>query len=324
VESEPGKGSTFWFRLPLEDRPAQPQPEADALRGLRILVAEGQANSRDALRELLTGWQMKVDCAESCALSLEMLRDAVSEGSPYRLAILDRQMPDLGGLQLAGTIEGDPQLSATSVILTMPMRERLRESPKADAGVAAYLTKPFRQAQLCDCLVTVLDAGRSDATEAPQPRVNRQAPSGLRILVAEDNVVNQKLIVRLLEKSGCRAAVAANGIEALAALKLLPYDLVLMDVQMPEMDGYEAARAIRDFEKQVSAHTVIPHPNSSFALSRSMTGRIPVIALTANAMRGDQQLCLDAGMDGYITKPARLDQLLDAIDKFAGVPELLA
>jgi signal transduction histidine kinase/CheY-like chemotaxis protein len=324
VESEPGKGSNFWFRLRLADRPAQPQPGADALRGLRILVADGQAHSRDALRELLACWQIKVDCAESCTLSLEMLRAAVSEGNPYRLAILDRQTPDLGGLELAGRIADDPQLSATSVILTMPMLERLRESPQTDVRVAGYLTKPFRQSQLYDCLATVLDTGSPHARDVPQPRVKRQLTPGLRILVAEDNEVNQKLLVWMLGRAGCRVDVAANGIEAIAALKLLPYDLVLMDVQMPEMDGYDATRAIRDFEKEVLEHAVIPDPNSSFGLARSMKGRIPVIALTANAMIGDQQLCLDAGMDAYVTKPAKVDQLLDAIDKFVGVYDLVA
>ena len=126
---------------------------------------------------------------------------------------------------------------------------------------------------------------------------------------------NQKLIVRLLKKSGCNADVAGNGIEAVAALKLLPYDLVLMDWQMPEMDGFEATRAIRDFEEQVS-EGALPNPNSSFAQAHVRTGRIPIVALTANAMKDDQQKCLDAGMDGYVTKPVRLEKLLDAIEKF--------
>jgi CheY-like chemotaxis protein len=139
----------------------------------------------------------------------------------------------------------------------------------------------------------------------------------MRVLVVEDNEVNQKLLVWLLEKSGYRADVAGNGIEAIAALKLLPYDLVLMDVQMPEMDGFEATRAIRDLEKAISGHLAeLPGPNSSFALARSAPGRIPIIALTANAMKGDRELCLDSGMDAYVTKPVRPEQLFDAIEKF--------
>jgi CheY-like chemotaxis protein len=294
----------------------------DALSGLRVLVADDHANGRDSLRELLAYWRMRVDCAESCALSLEMLRNAVSEGSPYRLAILDCQLPDMGGLELAGRIAGDPQLSATRMVLTMPMLQRLRESPAADVRVAGYLTKPFRQSQLYDCLATVLDTSGATAADVPQPTANRQVTAGLRILIVEDNEVNQKLLVWLLEKSGCRVDVAANGLETIAALKLLPYDLVLMDLQMPEMDGFEATRAIRDFEKRVSGHLEVPSPNSSFAQARSITGRMPIIALTANALKGDEQLCLDAGMDAYVTKPVRPEHLLDAIEKFAGVAAL--
>jgi CheY-like chemotaxis protein len=321
VESAPGKGSHFWFEVRLEDRPAQPQSGADGLSGMRVLVADGQAASRDALRELLSSWRMKVDCAETSTLSLEMLRAAVSEGNPYHLAILDRQMPNLGGIELADKIGRDPELAGIPVVLTMPMLQRLRESPSANVHVAGYLTKPFRQSQLYDCLASVLDASATNAADVPQRRATRQMTPGLRVLVAEDNEVNQKLLVWLLEKSGCRVDVAANGLEALAALNLLPYDLVLMDVQMPEMDGFEATREIRDLEKRVSGRVEVPRPNSSFALAHSITGRMPIIALTANAMKGDEQLCLDAGMDAYVTKPVRPEQLLDAIEKFAGIAE---
>jgi CheY-like chemotaxis protein len=324
VESEPGKGSTFWFQLRLENRPGRSQPGAHVLSGMRVLVADGQANSRDALRELLACWQMKVDCAETSIFSLEMLRAAVSEGRPYRLAIVDRQLLDLGGRELAGAIGSDSQLSATPVVLTMPMMQRLRETPEADIRVAGYLTKPFRHSQLYDCLATVLDIAGSHADDVPQQRAHRKVTRSLRILVAEDNMVNQKLVVRLLENSGCRADVAANGVEAVAALQLLPYDLVLMDWQMPEMDGFEATRAIRDYERQVLECAVVPAPNSSYAVARSRGNRIPIIALTANAMRDDQQQCLNAGMDAYVTKPVRLEQLLDLIEKFTGVPELKA
>ena len=317
VESEPGKGSVFWFQIRLEDRPAQPQSGVDALSGLRVLVADRQVSIRDALRELLTHWRVKVDCADSCALSLEMLRAAVSEGNPYQLAILDWQIPDFGGLEMAETIGSDPQLSGIPVVLTMPMLQRLQKSPEKDPRVAGCLTVPFRQSQLYDCLVSVLGASGGVAATFPQPRVSRHTSGGLRILVVEDNEVNQKLLVWLLDKSGYRVGVAANGIEAIAALKLLPYDLVLMDVQMPEMDGFEATRAIRDFERQVAGHEVIPGPNSSFTVDRS----IPIIALTANAMKGDRQLCLDAGMDAYVTKPVRAEQLFDAIERFTGAIE---
>ena len=320
VISEPGKGSSFWFQLALAHRPAKPPTDAGVLSGLRILVADERANSRDALRELLACWQMKVDCAETCILSLEMLRAAVSGGTPYSMAILDSEMRDLEGVELAGRIGGDPQLSETPIVLTMPMRKRLLASPDGEHDVAGYLTKPFRASQLYDCLTTVLQARPRDV-DIPSPRVNRKVAPGLRVLLVEDNVVNTKLIVLLLNKAGCCPDVAINGIEAIAALNLLPYDLVLMDVQMPKMDGFEATRAIRDFEKRIAAGAAIPTPNSSFAMGRSEVNRIPIIALTANAMKGDEQQCLDVGMDAYLGKPVRPEHLLDVIDRFAGVPE---
>ena len=146
-----------------------------------------------------------------------------------------------------------------------------------------------------------------------KPRLSLEA----RILVAEDNVVNQTLLVRLLQKAGCRADVAANGLEAMEALKRLPFDLVLMDCQMPEMDGFDATRAIRDYERQVNGGGIVPDPNSSYATSGSRGGRIPIVALTANAMKGDRQRCLDAGMDAYFAKPIRLEVLREVIERFA-------
>jgi signal transduction histidine kinase/DNA-binding response OmpR family regulator len=315
VESEAGKGSNFWFEMWLENRPARQPPEAHALSGVRVLISTGQATSREALRELLASWHMRVDCAETSLVSLEMLRAAVSGGNPYRLVILDRHLQDTDGLQLAGMISGDPRLSATPLVLTRPMAQRVRESAGGETRVAGYLTKPFRQSQLYDCLATVLNIVDPAVLRVEPPRVNQKLMPGVRILVAEDNVVNQRLLVWLLEKAGCRPDVVANGQEAVEALQLLPYDLVLMDWQMPEMDGFEATKAIRGYEARVSSSDWVPEPNSSFAVAR--TGRIPIIALTANAMPGDQQRCLDAGMDAYIAKPVRRDALMEVIERFA-------
>jgi len=324
VVSEPGQGSTFWFQLALADRSVTPPAGAHVLSGVRILVADERANNRDALQELLACWNVNVDCTETFIQSLDMLRAAVSAGSPYNVAILDSEMRDLHGVELAGAIGDDPQLSATPIVLTMPLRQRLLWSSLGGGRRAAgYLTKPFRESQLYDCLTSLLQTQPRDL-DVPAPRVNRKVATGLRILLVEDNVVNIKLLVWLLKKAGCCPDVAGNGIEALAALNRLPYDLVLMDVQMPKMDGFEATRAIRDCEKLVAAGAVIPTPNSSFAFGHSMARRIPVIALTANAMEGDEQQCLDAGMDAYLAKPVRPEQLLDVIDTFAGVPELVS
>jgi signal transduction histidine kinase/DNA-binding response OmpR family regulator len=324
VESEPGKGSDFWFQVRFDDRRAQQPPGADALQGLRVLVADGQAASCEALRELLAHWRMNVDSAETSCLSLEMLRAAVCEGDPYRLVILDRQLQDSGEPPLATTIGLDPKLSATPMVMARPMLQRQGEGPGPDVMVSGYLTKPFRQSQLYDCLATAFNIAVPTAAGARRQGLKRRLSQDLRILVAEDNVVNQKVLVRLLEKAGCAAEVVVNGQEALDALHLLPYDLVLMDWQMPEMNGFDATRAIRNYETQVARDGVIPSPNSSFALAQSRTGRIPIVALTANVMAGDQQQCLDAGMDAYIAKPVRPELLLEVIERLSGLHQPVA
>ena len=173
-----------------------------------------------------------------------------------------------------------------------------------------------RSAQQPPAVATLAIAGSAPA--GPQElRVDPPRLLDARILVAEDNIVNQRLLVRLLQKSGCHADVASNGLEAVDAVKRLPFDLVFMDCQMPEMDGYAATRAIRDYEMRVMTGSITPHPNSSYATSRSRAGRIPIVALTANAMKGDQQRCLDAGMDAYFAKPIRSEVLREVVERFA-------
>ncbi len=313
VESEPGKGSDFWFEIGIKSLPSEAPSGTHALEGLRVLVSGDQRPSREALRELLGRWQMEVDEAESASLSLAMLHGAVNEGRPYRLVILDRQLRDADGLALVGLIGGDPRLSATPLVLSRPMLHRPAEAAELAGRIAGYLTKPFRQSQLYDCLATALGIA---GPGGPQPSAGLLTLPDLRILVAEDNVVNQRLLVRLLAKLGCRADVAANGIEAVQALKQFPYDVVLMDWQMPEMDGFAATSVIRDYEAEIESGAT-PPPGSSFALAQLRRGRIPIVALTANAMRGDQERCLAAGMDAYIAKPVRPDLLLDVLGKFA-------
>ena len=324
VNSEPGKGSDFWFRVRFDDRLAQQTAGGQALRGLRVLVADGQAASCEALRELLAFWRMKVDSAETSCLSLEMLRAAVCEGNPYRLVILDSELQETGEPPLATTIGRDPKLSATPLVMARPMLQRQLECQDPDVLVSGYLTKPFRQSQLYDCLANALNIAVPTASGGRQPEVKRRLSQDLRILVAEDNAVNQKLLLWLLEKAGCSADVAENGQKAVEALHLRPYDVVLMDWQMPEMDGFDATRAIRNYEMQVAQGGVRPAPNSSFALAQSRNGRIPIVALTANVMSGDRQLCLDAGMDAYIAKPVRPEMLLEVIERLCGLNQPVA
>ena len=242
---------------------------------------------------------MASDEAASAAEGLGRLRQAAREGHPYGLAILDLQMPDMDGLALAGAIRSDPAIRSIPIVLLTSWGQPGEVEAARAAGIAGYLAKPVRAGHLLECVARALaPAGTAPALAArrsppppPQPSVVRG-----RILVAEDNAVNQRLIVRLLEKRGYRADVAADGREAILAIAQAPYDLILMDCQMPEMDGFEATQSIRRTERGTERH-------------------IPIIALTANALAGDRDRCLAAGMDDYLTKPIKADDLYAAIER---------
>ncbi|MBI3450257.1 MAG: response regulator [Acidobacteria bacterium] len=299
VGSEPGVGSTFWFTVDLAPRPPAPRPSAPApdLQGLRVLGVDDSETNRTIMRAQLRGAGLDPDLADGGQRAIEMLRLAAFKGRPYRLAILDMQMPEMDGLALARAIKGDPMLERTPLILLTSLARRGMASEAREAGIAGFLTKPVRQAQLEACIVSVLKlaAAPADPAAPAAPLVTRhqlaeeEARSRPRILIAEDNLINQKVAVRLLEKLGCRADVVGDGAAAVAAVSGADYDLVFMDCQMPVMDGYHAAGEIRRL------------PGSS----RS----IPIVAMTANAMEGDREKCLAAGMDDYIAKPVVAGEL---------------
>jgi two-component system sensor histidine kinase/response regulator len=303
VESVPGKGSTFWFTVRLEKRlglygvAVTDLPE---LCGVRVLGVDDNTTNRLFLEHQLGAWGMQVDCVADGPTALEQLQAAHSHGTPYALAILDLQMPGMNGLELARTIKDDPLLRSLRLVLLSSLCRRGDGTEAQRIGFAAYLTKPIRQAQLYDCLTTVMGS----PAEAPAvPLVTRhrlaetQAQLRVRVLVAEDNVVNQKVAVRMLEKLGCRVDVVANGREAIEALSRIAYDLVCMDCQMPEMDGFEATAAMRAREVQTGGH-------------------LPIIAMTANAMQGDRERCLAAGMDDYVDKPVQSKELASILHKW--------
>jgi CheY-like chemotaxis protein len=299
VESPPGRGTTFHFtaRLGVSQFPAikvgmMAPPEI--LRGVKVLIVDDNRTNRRILEGMLKRWQMESTSVGSGEEALTEL----SEAKPwYGLILADMHMPMMDGFELVERIRQNPEIAAATIMMLTSAGHRGDAARCAELGVAAYLLKPIRQSELREAIARVLGVEEQEGQIPPVARFSLQGarePSAcMSVLVAEDNVVNQRLAVRLLEKRGHQVVLAANGLEALAALEKENYDLVFMDVQMPEMDGLEATAAIRNKEKINGNHQV-------------------VIALTAHAMKGDQERCVAAGMDGYLTKPIR-PQELDAI-----------
>ena len=301
VDSTPGQGSTFWFTVRLAMVPGSVQtmlPGDIDLKGQRLLIVDDNATNRMILQHQMAAWGISADGAASGQLALDMLRAAAMQETPYDLALLDMQMPGMDGLELARTIKAESALATLPLVMLTSITQRGHEELVQQAGIAAYLTKPVRQSQLHDCLILVKGmstAAGGVSSRITHPLIDRyrlaqvKAQYQLRILVAEDNLINQKVAVRLLEKLGYKADVVENGNEVVEAVTRTSYAAVLMDCQMPHMDGFEATMAIRQREGS-ARHT-------------------PIIAMTANAMQGDRERVLAAGMDDYISKPVKVDDL---------------
>ncbi|MCX6560185.1 MAG: PAS domain S-box protein [Candidatus Aminicenantes bacterium] len=307
VASVEGRGSTFWFSAVFAKQPPRASLDGDHradLRGVRILVVDDNATNRLILAEQLASWGVRHVESSGAAEAIGRLREARAEGDPFRVLITDMQMPDTDGETLGRDVRADPGLRDTRLVLMSSFGSRGDAKRLKEAGFSAYLIKPVRQSQLYDCLAVVLGGNDSEAkTPAAVPFVTRHTlhealRSRLRILLAEDNKTNQQVALGLLAKLGYRADVAVNGREAIQALETNPYDLVLMDVQMPVLDGLAATRAIR------SGTTGVPNP------------RLPIIAMTAHALKGDREICLEAGMNDYLSKPISPRALADALEKW--------
>ncbi len=303
LESKPGVGSTFHFTVPVEvaavDSAEPTATFATTVRGMRILVVDDNATSRSILEEILTNWEMRPEVATGADAALEMLRNAAMAADPYRVVLADCHMPDADGFALSECIRQEPQL-ASAVILMVSSSDKPGEINRCEqAGITAYLLKPIKQSELFDAIVAGLRISPVEEirVEALASRPWRKLRPQ-RILLVEDSVVNQKLAVALLEREGHGVTVADNGRIAVERLKSDPFDIVLMDVQMPVMDGLEATIAIRAREKESGGH-------------------VPIVAMTAHALKGDREQCLEAGMDGYVAKPIRGEELLAALEKFA-------
>jgi len=306
VESELGRGSQFHFttRLGIADTKvievgAIAPPEI--LRGVSVLVVDDNRTNRRILEGMLKRWEMKVTCVEGGDEALAQLCAALESGKPYGLVLTDMHMPGMDGFALVERIRQRPELSTATIMMLTSAGHRGDAARCQELGVSAYLLKPIRQSELREAVARVLGAKEQKGAIPLITRYSLQdarEPTGsLRVLVAEDNLVNQRLVTRLLEKRGHFVVVAGNGREALEALEKESFDLVLMDVQMPVMDGFEATAAIRKREEGKGI-------------------RVPVVALTAHAMKGDREKCLAGGMDGYLTKPIRPQQLDELLEKY--------
>jgi PAS domain S-box-containing protein len=301
AESEPGRGSTFHFTACFQRGPeSAASTSLEPLLGLRVLVVDDNATNRLILREILTNGDMQAAVAADAASALEALERARAAGRPFQLVLTDVHMPDTDGFTLTQEIKSRPELHST-VIMMLTSGDGPGDVARCkEVGGAAHLMKPIKQSELLDAIVAVLGVEPRPSEESET--VQTPAPTGirpLRILLAEDSPVNQRLAVAMLSKWGHQVDVANNGREAVDKLQNGSFDLVLMDVQMPELDGYQATAVIREREARRGGH-------------------VPIIAMTAHAMTGDREECLAAGMDAYLSKPIRAHQLRNVIEEVVG------
>jgi PAS domain S-box-containing protein len=302
VESEEGRGSTFHFTAPF-DRPSGPlltaaAAEPKAIEGLRVLVVDDNATNRKILEKMLLSWHMDPTVVASAAEAIGTMRHAHAAGRPFQLLITDGQMPDVDGFALTKRLRRDQDFKQTPIVMLTSVGHAEDAAQSRRLGIEAYLTKPVKHSDLLDALATVF--GGSVRRERKETSPARTPARPLRILVAEDHPVNRKLVTTLLTKRGHTVLAVDNGgaaVDAVVAAAKRPFDVVIMDVQMPVMSGFEASAAIREHERSSGEH-------------------VPIVALTAHAMQGDRERCLQAGMDGYLSKPIDVERLLATIEEF--------
>ncbi len=291
VDSAEAQGSNFWFTLPLQQAQSLPAvPYPGELAGRRVLVVDDNATNAEILDYHAQAVGMRCERASDGLQGLELLRRAAQDGNPYELAIVDMKMPRMDGLQLASAVRADPALADLRIVLVTSLHSTDELARAREAGISAYLSKPVRRHELYRALAQAV----SGVTAPDAPLAAPGAPLQLRarVLMAEDNGVNQVVARNMLKSLGCEFDIVPNGQEALAAVQRGGYDIVLMDCQMPVMDGYEATRQIRAWEQV-----------------RGTVQRLPIVALTANALVGDAEVCIEAGMDDYLAKPYTRNQV---------------
>lgn len=311
VQSDVGVGSTFWFTARFTKQHVTEQPRlipADKLRGLKVLVIDHSAAHRSLLETQLSAWDMHSDYAESGAEAIAMLRDAAMEQRAYDIALFETAIPDLPGLELARIIKRDPLLRSVQLIMLSPLGHEPSADDARAASIVANVTKPIRQSQLYNCIATAMGDRRLSLVPESTPTNGGavRPPLRGRVLIAEDHPVNREVAVEMLHSLELQVDTAGNGLEALAALDHNDYDLILMDCQMPEMDGFKTTEVIRRREREEQ--------------TRHGRSHITIVALTANAMANDREQCLAAGMDDYLSKPFTLNDLYATLRKWLSAP----
>jgi two-component system sensor histidine kinase/response regulator len=327
VDSTVGQGSTFHVSLPLEvcadPAPARPDRDGTALVDVPVLVVDDNATNRRILVEMLGRWGLRPTDVNGAAAALAALERAHAAGDPFPLVILDAQMPVTDGFDLAIQIKSTPTLAATALVMLSSTGQAGHGARCREVGIAVYLSKPVTQSELWDAVHSALHArlAQDGLLLGSGHRACRPDDGGrrrLRVLLAEDNAVNQLVAARILEKQGHSVVIVGDGRAALAAVEREAFDAILMDVQMPEMDGFRATAIIREREAEAAAGRRAPLPRSPMTAGSLAPGRIPIIALTAHTMAGDAERCLAAGMDGYLAKPVKARELIGALGRLLG------
>ncbi|MFH2057280.1 MAG: response regulator [Pseudomonadota bacterium] len=304
VESEEGKGSTFWFTIELKKSDKTPQlVKVGDLSNARVLVIDDNATNLKVVGAMLSSWGIEHTLAQSSADGLDQLNKAYNKGRYFDIAVLDMQMPGMDGAEIGQIIKQDERLKNIHLALLTSMGSRGEAEQFKKAGFAAFLNKPIRQSEFYDCLGQMMGKpSKTDPVKNEQiitrHSISENRRAKMRLLLVEDNVINRKVATAILKKLGYNVDIAVDGIDALEKLKTTPFDLVFMDLQMPRMGGLEATMEIRNNKSDVLNH------------------KIPIVAMTANAMKGDREKCIAAGMDDYISKPIKADIVLAALNNW--------
>lgn len=305
VESEYGQGTTFWFTVVLKKQTKKPETEipfSENIQNHKILVMDQNATSRQSISKHLSNWNCNFDIATTPIEAIDKLKESVIKNEPFQIAILSMAIPGRDGELLGKKIKEDSQIKNTKLIMLTTKGIRGDAAKLHEIGYSAYLTKPVKKSHLHDCLALIIaQQSPSKVNQASQiitkHSIAEEQKRRIKILIAEDNEINSKLLLKLLEKNGYQAEAVFNGEDALKALELLPYDIILMDLQMPIVDGFTAAKKIRDPNSKVINHNV------------------PIIGISAHALKGIKEKCLDVGMNDYITKPIQPEKFFEKLEK---------